>query len=91
MDIERNVSQASKDIHAVLGTTTYVVDKALTEHAKAPRASRADFIAYFSQWKNLKVIIGTAYSWFALDVSLFPTLNASSLFTFCRSPFTALV
>lgn len=78
MDIERNVSQASKDIHTVLGTTTYVVHKALTQPAKVPRASCADFIAYFSQWKNLKVILGTAYSWFALDIAFYGLgLNSS--------------
>ena len=81
MDIERNVSQASRDIHTVLGTTAYVADKSLTEPANVPRASRADFIAYFSQWKNLKVILGTAYSWFALDVSWFPSFGTSLLLT----------
>jgi PHS family inorganic phosphate transporter-like MFS transporter len=69
MDIERNVAQATSDIDNVL-TGKYVVnDDAPVLRVKAPRASRADFVAYFSQWKNMKVLIGTSYSWFALDVS----------------------
>jgi PHS family inorganic phosphate transporter-like MFS transporter len=69
MDIERNVAQATSDIENVLATGKYVVDQdAPVLRAKAPRASRADFAKYFGQWKNMKVLIGTAYSWFALDV-----------------------
>lgn len=70
MDIERNVAQAASDIENVLTTGKYVVDEdAPVLRVKAPKASRADFAAYFGQWKNMKILIGTAYSWFALDVS----------------------
>lgn len=69
MDVERNVAQASKDIENVITTGTYISDEdGPIQRVEAPRASIADFRAYFSKWKNLKVIIGTAYSWFALDV-----------------------
>ncbi len=74
MDIERNVKQACRNIEAVLsanGVTPGVwrVDReASTEHTNAPRPSIRDFKKYFGQWKNARVIIGTAYSWFALDV-----------------------
>lgn len=71
MDIERNVEQATHDIDTVLTSGKYVEDEdaVVSQRVKAPRASRADFIAHFSKWKNGKVLIGTAYSWFALDVS----------------------
>lgn len=71
MDIERNVEQAAHDIDTVLTTGKYVEDDdAVVSHrVKAPRATRADFIAHFSKWENGKVLLGTAYSWFALDVS----------------------
>ncbi|KAL4074946.1 major facilitator superfamily domain-containing protein [Scleroderma yunnanense] len=82
MDIERNISQAAKDIDTVVGTHTGAVDKCSVEHVKAPRASRADFVAYFSRWKNLKVIIGTAYSWFALDIAFYGLgMNSSIILT----------
>jgi MFS transporter, PHS family, inorganic phosphate transporter len=70
MDIERNVKQASQDIDNVLSTGKFVVDPdAVIQRVQAPKASRKDFAAHFSKWENLKVLIGTSYSWFALDVS----------------------
>lgn len=72
MDIERNVKQATQDINNVLTTgNSYVDPDAVVQRAKAPKASRRDFAAHFSKWSNMKVLIGTAYSWFALDVSYF--------------------
>jgi MFS transporter, PHS family, inorganic phosphate transporter len=69
MDIERNVRQASQDIGNVLTTGKFVVDPdAVVQRVQAPKASRRDFRAYFSKWENGKVLLGTAYSWFALDV-----------------------
>ncbi|KAJ8589849.1 phosphate transporter [Rhizopogon salebrosus TDB-379] len=83
MDIERNVAQATSDIENVLATGKYVVDQdAPVLRAKAPRASRADFAKYFGQWKNMKVLIGTAYSWFALDIAFYGLgLNSSIILT----------
>ena len=69
MDIERNVQQASDDIQNVLTTGTFVVNPdAVVQRAEAPRASWADFRRHFSKWENGKVLLGTSYSWFALDV-----------------------
>jgi MFS transporter, PHS family, inorganic phosphate transporter len=77
MDIERNVEQASADIHNVLTTGTFYNDEdAVVQRAKAPKASWADFRRYFGQWKNGKVLLGTAYSWFALDVG--PSITVPS-------------
>jgi PHS family inorganic phosphate transporter-like MFS transporter len=42
------------------------------EHANAaPKASWADFCRHFGMWPNLKVLIGTSMSWFALDVAFY--------------------
>ena len=72
MDIERNVKQASRDIHNFLNNHRYVVDPdAVVQRVKVTKASRHDFLKYFSEWENLKVLVGTAWSWFALDVSQF--------------------
>jgi PHS family inorganic phosphate transporter-like MFS transporter len=69
MDIERNVTQAADDIGNVLTTGKFNVDPdAVVQRAEAPRASLADFRAHFGKWENMKVLIGTSYSWFALDV-----------------------
>jgi PHS family inorganic phosphate transporter-like MFS transporter len=70
MDIERNVAQATADITNVLTSGKHTTDEnTLVQRVAAPKATRADFMTYFGQWKNMKVLIGTAYSWFALDVS----------------------
>ncbi|KAL0954784.1 hypothetical protein HGRIS_003734 [Hohenbuehelia grisea] len=72
MDIERNVHQATSDINNVLSTGTFVKDPdAVVQRAAAPKASWADFKSYFSKWENLKVLIGTSYSWFALDIAFY--------------------
>ncbi|KAF9223533.1 phosphate permease [Gyrodon lividus] len=83
MDIERNIAQASQDIETVLTTGKYVdADDTVVQRVKAPRASRADFLAYFSKWENKKVLIGTAYSWFALDIAFYGLgLNSSVILT----------
>ncbi|KAG2340705.1 phosphate permease [Suillus weaverae] len=83
MDIERNVAQATADITNVLTSRNYTTDEnAPVQRAAAPKATRADFAAYFGQWKNMKVLIGTAYSWFALDIAFYGLgLNSSIILT----------
>lgn len=71
MDIERNVQQASQDIENVVATGGFYVDPdAAVQRVQAPKATRRDFLAHFGKWENGKVLLGTAYSWFALDVRL---------------------
>ncbi|KAG2071755.1 phosphate transporter [Suillus decipiens] len=83
MDIERNIALATTDIENVLATGKSVHgEDAPVQRVTAPKATRADFRAYFGQWKNLKVLIGTAYSWFALDIAFYGLgLNNSSILT----------
>ncbi|KAG9101296.1 Inorganic phosphate transporter pho84 [Ceratobasidium sp. 370] len=72
MDIERNVKQASQDSRTLLTDSTHNVNPGATaERAKAPKASWADFRRHFGQWKNGKVLLGTAYSWMALDIAFY--------------------
>jgi PHS family inorganic phosphate transporter-like MFS transporter len=79
MDIERNVHQASQDVDNFLTSGTFYVDPdAAIERVQAPKASRRDFIRYFSKWENLRILIGTSYSWFALDIAFYGLgLNSS--------------
>lgn len=83
MDVERNVKQAAQDVDNFLTTGSYHVDPdAVVLRVQAPKASRKDFAAYFSQWKNLKLLIGTSYSWFALDIAFYGLgLNSSIILT----------
>jgi len=34
-----------------------------------PQASFHDFVRHFGQWKNGKVVLGTAGSWFFIDIA----------------------
>jgi len=83
MDIERNVHQASQDVENFLTSGTFYVDPdAAVERVQAPKASWADFKAYYSKWENLKVLLGAAYSWFALDIAFYGLgLNSSIILT----------
>ncbi|KAG6841477.1 hypothetical protein C0991_010665 [Blastosporella zonata] len=83
MDIERNVQQASDDIKNVLTIGNSAVDPdAPVQRVNAPKASWADFRRHFGQWKNLKVLIGTSWSWFALDIAFYGLgLNSSIILT----------
>ncbi|TCD61653.1 Inorganic phosphate transporter pho84 [Steccherinum ochraceum] len=72
MDIERNVNQATQDVDNFLTTGSYYVDPdARIEKVQAPKATWSDFRKYYSEWKNLKLLIGTSYSWFALDIAFY--------------------
>ncbi|KAJ7619568.1 phosphate transporter [Roridomyces roridus] len=83
MDIERNVMQAADDIDHVLRTGRFDYDPdAIVQRADAPRASLEDFRNYFGRWENLKVLIGTSYSWFALDIAFYGLgLNSATILT----------
>ncbi|KIJ22348.1 hypothetical protein M422DRAFT_107654, partial [Sphaerobolus stellatus SS14] len=72
MDIERNIHQAAQDVDTFLTTGTFVVDPdAVVQRAQAPKATRRDFFNYFGKWENGKVLLGTSYSWFALDIAFY--------------------
>ncbi|KAH9998820.1 major facilitator superfamily domain-containing protein, partial [Russula compacta] len=83
MDVERNVKQATQDIENVVATGDFYIDPdAAVQRVQAPKASRRDFVNHFGKWENLKVLIGTAYSWFALDIAFYGLgLNSSIVLT----------
>jgi len=88
MDIDRNVQRARVDIENVLyndgaKVSVYSIDPdTVVQRAEAPRRSRSDFIAYFRQSKNLRLLFGVAYSWFAIDVAYYGLgLNLSAILT----------
>ncbi|OSX57806.1 hypothetical protein POSPLADRAFT_1156131 [Postia placenta MAD-698-R-SB12] len=79
MDIERNVQKATQDVDAFLTPVNYTVDPEVAfQRLSARTASKQDFQSYFSKWENLKVLLGTSYSWFALDIAFYGLgLNSS--------------
>ena len=53
-------------------------NEVVTHKVDVPKASLSDFRKHFGQWKNGKVLLGTAWSWFALDVRVFSSFPDQS-------------
>ncbi|KAF9234629.1 major facilitator superfamily domain-containing protein [Melanogaster broomeanus] len=71
MDVERNIAQASQDIRDVMAGGKHGTQ------GKSPR-----LLCLFLEMGNKKVLIGTAYSWFALDIAFYGLgLNSSTILT----------
>ena len=78
MDVERNVRRARRDVNRVIteggsvGAAYYVDGEgdAVVRRVRAPKATRRDFMQYFSRRENLVPLLGMCYSWFAIDVCL---------------------
>jgi len=74
MDVERNIKLAVRNIQAVLSLNgvnpgVWRIDEELSsQRVHVPRSNVKDFLRYFSRWRNLRLLIGASYSWFALDV-----------------------
>ncbi|CCM03080.1 uncharacterized protein FIBRA_05200 [Fibroporia radiculosa] len=83
MDVERNVKQAAQDVDNFLTTGSYYVDPdAVVQRVQAPKATWSDFRQYYSKWENFKLLLGCAYSWFALDIAFYGLgLNSSIILT----------
>ena len=93
MDVKRNLDKAAADISAVFpgkGTKAHGGKNIFAERINIPKGSRRDFISYFRKRQNFKVLFGTAYCWFALDVCIhnkyFNSLNNYCLM-FCADRF----
>jgi MFS transporter, PHS family, inorganic phosphate transporter len=77
LDITRNAANAAKDAVGFMdGVHVDNAQSLLGGHVHLeggfeapPKATLRDFIRYFGLWKNGKVLLGTAGSWFLLDVA----------------------
>jgi MFS transporter, PHS family, inorganic phosphate transporter len=91
LDINQNEKVAAADAikyvsgkigSARLGDVGYTPDaQILVEQTPngPPQASFKDFISHFGKWRNGKVLLGTAGSWFLLDVAfVIPKLTQSN-------------
>lgn len=79
-DVARDVEKAGTDVSAYMnGKAEGHPDEIarVTTMAQAapaleiPKASMRDFIHHYSQWRHGKVLLGTAGSWFFLDVAFY--------------------
>jgi PHS family inorganic phosphate transporter-like MFS transporter len=88
MDIDRGVQRARAEVKNVLGpdgdsAAVHGADPdAVVQRAEAPRRSRRDFIInYFARPGNCLLLLGVAYSLFAID--------ASPILFIMRAPFNS--
>ncbi|KAF8473934.1 major facilitator superfamily domain-containing protein [Kalaharituber pfeilii] len=79
-DVARDIEKASADASAYLqGQSAGEIDEirqiearaAAQEQLVVPKASWKDFWVHYGQWKNIKILIGTAGSWLLLDVAFY--------------------
>lgn len=79
-DVRLDVEKADADIRAYVSSKTsgevdvtqVPVSYRLTAPSlNVPQASWSDLVAYFGQWKNLRVLLGTSFSWFFLDLAFY--------------------
>ncbi|THX26903.1 MFS transporter [Aureobasidium pullulans] len=79
-DVSRDIVKADTDAKAYLNGKSHgspdEITRVQTREATAgqleiPKASWADFCRHYGQWKNMKILIGTAGSWFFLDVAFY--------------------
>lgn len=86
-DVSRDIVKAGSDIKAYLADTPEGIPDEINRaqvmrdsapQLEIPKASWRDFFGHYSQWKYGKVLLGTAGSWFFLDVVSANTLPQSS-------------
>jgi PHS family inorganic phosphate transporter-like MFS transporter len=79
-DVSRDVVKAGSDVKAYLSSSPEGIPDEITRvnemrdsapRMEIPKASWSDFIHHYGQWKYGKILLGTAGSWFFLDVAFY--------------------
>ncbi|KAF9166427.1 Inorganic phosphate transporter pho84 [Actinomortierella ambigua] len=76
IDVENNLRRAERDVDHVLSDTKRNNlhaddDIEIVRNEAVVKGTWADFRRYFGKWMNLKILIGTSVTWFALDVAFY--------------------
>lgn len=78
-DVEQDIEKADADVSAYLDgkpeghpdAIARAAALASEQKTEIPKASWADFCGHYGQWKYGKILLGTAGSWFLLDVAYY--------------------
>jgi len=78
-DVARDIEKAKDDVAAYMkGKHEGIPDDLLrakmlvaAKELTVPKASWKDFISYYGNWENGSILLGTAGSWFLLDVAFY--------------------
>jgi PHS family inorganic phosphate transporter-like MFS transporter len=88
-DVARDIEKGNEDAKAYLaGKASGDVDEVAQATARrasvgaggleVPKASWKDFFSFYGKWKNGRILLGTAGSWFLLDVAFYVSSLSSS-------------
>jgi PHS family inorganic phosphate transporter-like MFS transporter len=90
-DVARDIVKGGSDAKAYLNNDGVGVPDEIervkgiqvdTPQMEIPAASFKDFMTHYGKWRNAKVLIGTAGSWFLLDVAFYGLgLNSAIVLT----------
>jgi PHS family inorganic phosphate transporter-like MFS transporter len=90
-DVSRDVVKGGSDVKAYLSSepeghpdeiTRVAAMQDAAPRMEIPKASWSDFCTHYGQWKYGKVLLGTAGSWFFLDVAFYGVgLNNATILT----------
>ncbi|PNY28300.1 Repressible high-affinity phosphate permease [Tolypocladium capitatum] len=79
-DVARDVEKAQDDVKAYMAgkhegdpdaIERITTNRAAKDNLEVPKASMADFFRHYAKLKNAKLLLGTAGSWFCLDVAFY--------------------
>ncbi len=73
IEVDNDVRRAANDVNIVTDGKKHSRDKngqAMVKEGQG-KASLREFCIHFKKWKNLKVLLGTSLTWFALDVAFY--------------------
>lgn len=79
-DVARDIEKAAEDAEAyMMGKSAGHPDEIrrvqanaqAAERLEAPKASWGDFLRHYGQWRHGKILLGTAGSWFFLDIAYY--------------------
>ncbi|KAJ3312948.1 phosphate transporter [Boothiomyces sp. JEL0838] len=81
LDVEKDIAKgAAATKQFMTNKMTIVHEEEHIAPAKEKKPFHTSFIEYFGKWGNLKVLIGTAFTWFFLDIGFYGTnLNTSTI------------
>ncbi|KAJ1939314.1 hypothetical protein EC988_007347, partial [Linderina pennispora] len=102
IDIEQNVKRAAIDVQTTVNGRRDLDDEAYAAQAahndkRVKKPNWTEFYNHFKKWKHFRVLMGTAVTWFALDVAFYGVnLNSSIIlqaigFVSSESPYKAIL
>lgn len=79
-DVARDIEKAAEDAEAYMNGKSaghpdeirrVQANAQAAQHLEAPKASWNDFVRHYGQWRHGKILLGTAGSWFFLDIAYY--------------------